>query len=252
MSKLGRYHSIETMGMVDGPGIRTVIFLQGCPLKCAYCHNPDTQPMKGGTPISAEEILTLAKRYKPYYNATGGGITFSGGEPLVQGEFLLEALMALKDEGYHTCLDTSGFGDERYFESILNYTDHILLDIKAFEPDSHVALTGVHQKGQFNFLKSLDKYLGKIIIRHVMLPGYTNDSTELLKMLTILKPFADKVEKIEILPYHRSGIEKYSQLKLPYLIDTVEEMPKDAAKAFEIEINSALGKMKREEYARGK
>ncbi|HAS73604.1 MAG TPA: pyruvate formate-lyase 1-activating enzyme, partial [Clostridiales bacterium UBA8960] len=114
----GKLHAIETMGLVDGPGIRTVFFLQGCPLKCQYCHNPDSQNFMGADEISVNEVVRVADRYKEYYKASGGGVTFSGGEPLMQGAFLIEALRALKENGVSTCIDTSGYGQTQHYEEI--------------------------------------------------------------------------------------------------------------------------------------
>lgn len=236
----GYVHSIETMGMVDGPGIRTVFFLQGCPLRCAYCHNPDTQAILGGKAMTVAHILEMASKYRSYYNATGGGITFSGGEPLIQGAFLAEAVKALHTNGYHVCIDTSGIGDHQYYDDVLPYVDLVLLDLKAFEEKAHLEMTEIPLNAQTPFIKALIRHQTKIIIRHVMVPGFTDHESDIQKMLTILKPLAKNIEKIEILPYHKSGIEKYSQLNMPYRLDGVPEMSKTVAESLEKYANELL------------
>lgn len=238
-------HSIETMGLVDGPGIRTIFFLQGCPLKCRYCHNPDTQHFMGENKMSVDEIVQMASRYRGYYEASGGGVTFSGGEPLMQGEFLVEALSRLKAEGYSTCIDTSGFGVQKYYPDILKNTDYILLDIKHYDEDKHMDLTGRSREGVKAFMKAIKAHFkGKIIIRHVMVPGWTDNEKSMDEILKVIEPIEKSIEKIEILPYHRNGIEKYSQLNLPYTFETVPAMDADDAKKLENYINKGLHDLK--------
>lgn len=229
----GRLHSIETMGLVDGPGIRTVFFLQGCPLRCAYCHNPDSQSMFSKKHITPEDVLKTAKKYKSYYKRTGGGVTFSGGEPLLQGEFLLESLKLLKSEDFNTAVDTSGYGDEKYFDQILRYTDTVLLDIKHFDAEGYKDLTQKPITGFFRFLSHLEGYNGNIWIRHVMVPGITDNDEAVRKLFNNIKHLADTIEKIEILPYHKMGLEKYEELGMAYPLDGVNEMDKEKAKHFE-------------------
>lgn len=236
----GKLHSIETMGLVDGPGIRTVFFLQGCPLRCAYCHNPDSQNMFSKKLIDVEEVRNLAKRYKPYYNTSGGGVTFSGGEPLVQGEFILESLKALKDEGICTTIDTSGYGDARYYEEILKYVDLILLDIKHYNDVGYKELTGKKMDKFYEFLSYLDKYNGKIWIRHVMVPGITDNEESIYKLIDKISGIANKVDKIEILPYHIMGVQKYQELNMEYKLKNVPAMDKIKAKEFEDLANELL------------
>lgn len=238
----GRVHSIETMGLLDGPGIRTVFFLQGCPLRCQYCHNPDTQQISGGMEMAADEIVETAKRYLPYYRRSGGGVTFSGGEPLLQGAFLLETTKLLKAEGINVALDTSGFGQEKYFREILKYVDVVLLDIKHFEKQKHLELTGVKMNGRDVFLNHLADFQGKIWIRHVMVPGMTDSKHAMDKMYQTIRFLAESIEKIEILPYHRMGTEKYEALQMAYPLDGIEEMDPDQAKSFETMINERLRK----------
>jgi pyruvate formate lyase activating enzyme len=235
----GRLHSIETMGLVDGPGIRTVFFLQGCPLKCLYCHNPDSQCIQGAKiHTSVEEVVNQSKRFLPYYTRTGGGVTFSGGEPLMQGRFLADALKALKAENIHTCVDTSGYGNEDYFEEILQHTDLVILDLKHSDDGEHVKLTGRKLTDLKPFLKKLHHYSGKIWIRHVMLPGYTDQEDALEKLLDLLSGFEKKVERIEILPYHKHGVDKYSQMDLTDPLESVKAMDPKLAKEWENWLNT--------------
>ncbi|WFA07970.1 pyruvate formate-lyase-activating protein [Tissierella sp. Yu-01] len=227
----GRLHSIETMGLVDGPGIRTVIFLQGCPLRCAYCHNPDSQTMFSNREITPEEVLNIARRYKKYYDRSGGGITFSGGECLLQGEFLLETLKLLKAEGFNTAIDTTGYGKEEYFKEILKYVDTVILDIKHFDNIGYKDLTGVNMNGFYKFLSYLDDFTGKLWIRHVMVPGITDNEESIYKLFDRIAYLADKIDRIEILPYHTMALDKYEALGREYRLKDVPEM--DANKAME-------------------
>lgn len=229
----GRIHSIETLGLLDGPGIRTIFFLQGCPLRCSYCHNPDTQQIVGGNEMTSDEIVQTAKRYLPYYRHSDGGVTFSGGEPLLQGAFLLETLKLLKAEGIHTALDTSGFGQEKYFDEILELVDVVLLDIKHFDRNEHQKLTGVKMKGRNLFLNRLANFKGKIWIRHVMLPGMTDSSNAMDLLYRSIRFLATKIEKIEILPYHKMGVEKYKALEMAVPLQDIPEMDHDVAKVYQ-------------------
>lgn len=240
----GRVHSIETMGLLDGPGIRTIFFLQGCPLRCAYCHNPDTQSMAGGTGYTSEALATMAKRFKPYYERSGGGVTFSGGEPLIQGAFLLESLKAMKAAGIHTAIDTSGFGDTKYFDEILKYTDYILLDIKHFDAAVHKSLIGVTMSGRNAFLEALKSFKGKICFRHVMVPGYTDSEAAMDKLAEIIVNYQTIVDKVEILPYHKIGVQKYAQLGKEDPLKGVEAMDKSSAKALEVYLNQRIRTLK--------
>lgn len=238
--RTGKLHSIETMGLVDGPGIRTVFFLQGCPLKCQYCHNPDSQSFMGSNEITAEGVVQTAKRYREYYQASSGGVTFSGGEPLMQGAFLVEALSALKAEGISTCIDTSGYGQFQYYEEIFKLTDHLLVDIKHTRNDAHKVLTGRDMTGIRQFLKALQGFEGTVTIRHVMVPGSTDRPEIMAELLAMIEPIQKKVDKIDILPYHKAGVEKYSQLNLSYTFESVPEMSPERAAEFERSINEAL------------
>lgn len=235
----GFLHSLETMGLVDGPGTRTIFFLQGCMLSCAYCHNPDSIARVGGQEITPGRVLEIAGRYRPYYGEEGG-VTFSGGEPLLQGEFLAESLELLKQQGYNTCIDTSGFGSPRYYSRILPLLDTILLDVKAFDRESFEKLTMIDGFDTYlKFISRLDYhgFRGQIWVRHVMVPGYTDNEQSMEKFIEIIKPISHRVDRIEILPYHTSGVNKYREMGLPYRLEGIEPMDKDRAKELEIYAN---------------
>lgn len=235
----GQVHSIETMGTMDGPGVRTVIFLQGCPLRCQYCHNPDTQAFVGGETYSVEDLLKIVKRYKVYYGYEGG-VTFSGGEALMQGAFLLEAIKALKKEGIHVALDTSGIGRSSYFKEILNHVDLVLLDIKHYDLQAFKSLTSVSEKRLHAFFQALKDYKGKLWVRHVMVPGMTDSYSAMDKLGDYIKTSLPAIEKVEILPYHKLGLDKYSQLQLEYPLTGVPEMVPEQAKTYQDYINRLL------------
>ncbi|MDI9412419.1 MAG: pyruvate formate-lyase-activating protein [Bacillota bacterium] len=235
----GFLHSLETMGLVDGPGTRTIFFLQGCSLACAYCHNPDTIKKVGGQEITPERVLEIAGRYRPYYGEEGG-VTFSGGEPLLQGKFLAKSLELLKQQGYNTCIDTSGLGSPRYYSRIFPLVDTLLLDVKAFDRESFEKLTTID--GFETYLKFIDRldyhgFRGQIWVRHVMVPGFTDNEQSMKHLINIIKPISHRVDRIEILPYHTSGVNKYREMGLPYRLEGIEPMDKDRAKELEIYAN---------------
>ena len=218
----GRVHSFESFGTVDGPGIRFVVFLQGCPLRCLYCHNPDTWGV-GGTEYSTDEIVKRALRYKNYFG-DNGGVTVSGGEPLLQRAFVCELFEKLKAEGVHTCLDTSGctFSPERAeeFLPLLNATDLFLLDIKHIDPTEHQKLTGQGNENTLAFARFLSENGKKMWIRHVLVPDLT-DKDEWLYGLRAFTDGLKTVEKTEVLPYHTMGEVKYQNLGLGYPLQGV-------------------------------
>jgi pyruvate formate lyase activating enzyme len=222
---IGRIHSIESMGLVDGPGIRTVVFFQGCALRCAYCHNPDTWNTKTGTEISSEELLKKILRFKPYFERSGGGVTFSGGDPLLQPDFLIEILKLCKENNIHTTVDTSGYGLGKYDE-ILRYTDLVLLDIKHVSDKGYKDLTGRTMHGFYEFLEALKKSGTKLWIRHVVVPGITDSVYHISQLAKIIKQIKN-VEKIELLPYHTLGVSKYEVMNLPYRLEEVEPADKE-------------------------
>lgn len=227
----GRIHSIESFGTVDGPGIRFVAFMQGCPLRCRYCHNPDTWTFSGGKEISAEELAATALKYKSYIK--NGGVTVSGGEPLLQLEFVTEFFKILKSEGIHTALDTSGItfcaDDENNIErhaKLLEYTDLVLLDIKHIDEDGHIKLTGKSNKNTLAFAKYLSETGKDIWIRHVLVPEITDKDEYLYK----LREFIDglkTVKKVEVLPYHTLGVVKYEKLGLDYMLKDIQPPAKE-------------------------
>ncbi len=220
----GRIHSIESMGLVDGPGIRTVVFLQGCKLRCLYCHNPDTWLMGGGDQVEAQDLVNKIKRYRPYFEKSGGGVTFSGGEPLLQPEFLLESLKLCKDLGIHTALDTAGYGFDEYDE-ILKYTDLVLFDIKHEDPKQYLFVTGQKEDKSKKFLEAVLNNGTKMWVRHVVVPGIT-DGEEHIKNLAKKIKSLKNVEKVELLPYHTMGENKYEVMNLKYKLEGVEPMDK--------------------------
>lgn len=238
---IGHIHSIETMGLMDGPGVRTVFFLQGCPLKCSYCHNPDTQCTKGGKAYTVDDIVKFAKRYKPYYK-NNGGVTFSGGEALMQGAFVLECFKALKAEGIHTVLDTSGVGQTQYYEEILHVADMVILDVKHFDKSSYLDITGVSMKWLKTFLEAMKTFKGDVWLRHVMVPGVTDSYDSMDKLYDYIVNHFKSVEKIEILPYHKLGVDKYSQMNLTDPMEGISEMDKDTALMYQNYLASRLEK----------
>lgn len=236
---MAKLHSIETMGLVDGPGIRTVFFLSGCPLRCVFCHNPDTQSMAYGREITVDEIVKRAKRMKPYYK-NGGGVTISGGEPLASGAFVLDAIKALHEEDIHVAVDTSGVGDIKYYDQIAKEADLILLDIKHYDPYFFNEITKNNQDKLIKFMETIKKTDTRIWIRHVMMPFVTDTLEDMEKLVDFVKPLKKNIDKIEILPYHKMGINKYKELDKEYRIKNMEAMNKEKAKDFEIYANNML------------
>lgn len=213
----GYVHSVETFGLLDGPGVRVVIFLQGCPLRCSFCHNPDTWLPNLNKEMSPEEVLELVLKYKSYFK-NNGGVTFSGGEPLFQGKFLANCLKLLKENDIHTCIDTCGVGNN--IEEVLKYTDLALYDIKALDRDKYKDLVNYDIDNSLNFLKLAENTNTKLWIRQVIIPNY-NDNEEYINELAQYIKTIKNVELIELLPYHNSAINKYKELNIPYsLIDT--------------------------------
>lgn len=224
----GKIHSTESFGTVDGPGIRFVVFMQGCPLKCKYCHNRDTWDINGGTTISCDELIKKILRDKPYFSSSEGGVTVSGGEPLLQAEFVTELFKELKSIGIHTCLDTSGnLPITPQIKELLKYTDLVLLDIKHIDSEKCRVLTGLTNENELLFAKYLSNNHIPVWIRQVLVPGYTNDKFDLKK----LKEFIDSlsnVENVEILPYHDLGRYKWEEMGFEYPLKNVQApSPKD-------------------------
>lgn len=220
---LGNIHSYESMGTVDGPGIRFVVFLQGCPLRCKYCHNPDTWNI-GEKKIQerAEDTLKKIKRYKNYFGKKGG-VTVTGGEPLVQSDYVLELFKLCKQEGIHTALDTSGYIFNEKVKEILEYTDLVLLDIKALDKEIYKDLTRVELDNTLKFLNYLQEIKKVVWIRHVVVPNITDDNKLLEETAKFLSKF-DNIELVEILPYHTLGVFKYKELGIEYPLEGVEDL----------------------------
>lgn len=225
----GKIHSLESFGTVDGPGLRFVIFMQGCPLRCLYCHNPDTWDTKQTSPIemSAEELIKEVLKYKSFI--AKGGVTVTGGEPLLQAKFLREFFTLAKKEGIHTAIDTSGFIFNDKVKEVLNFTDLVLLDIKAINPEMHQNITGVKQDNAIKFLNYLEEKGIKTWIRHVIVPGYTDDLKELNKLAQFISHY-NVVEKVDLLPYHTMGVNKYEQLGLEYKLDGIPPLSAERLK----------------------
>ena len=247
---LGRIHSIESMGTVDGPGIRFVVFLQGCPMRCAYCHNPDTWEIDAGTHVSVEKLIEEFESNRAFYRT--GGITVTGGEPLLQPEFLGDLFEAMHNDSQgkvHTCIDTSGSAynsahPER-FEKVLDNTDLVLLDIKHVDPDKHKWLCGMSQDNVFAFADELCRRKIPVVIRHVIVPGIT-DSLEEVEALGRLCARWTNLVGLEFLPYHTMGTVKYEAMDLPYRLEGVPEMNHDKAAHLRLACFNAL----KEEHVR--
>lgn len=224
-NQIGYVRKLETMGMVDGPGIRTIVFLSGCPLRCLFCHNPDMWKTDPADATTVDELIKKLKRYKPYYRETGG-VTFCGGEPLNQPEFLVEAMRACKEEGINTVLDTSGFGRVDTFDEILEVTDLILYDIKGLEEKKYRDMTGVPIRVTQTFLDKAQEKKVKIWIRVVIVPGF-HDTYEYMDDLAEYIAPLDNIERIELLPYHTMGVNKYKVINMEYPLEGVPAMNKD-------------------------
>ena len=229
----GYIHSFESFGTVDGPGVRFVVFFSGCPMRCLYCHNPDTWHM-GGMYMTAEEVLDKMRRNLPFYRT--GGITASGGEPTMQLPFLTELFRLAKEEGIHTCLDTAGvlFQEDEPYDELLKYTDLVMLDIKHMFPREHRELTGKDNTRVFAFLDYLEKVGKPTRIRHVVVPGITYDEAQLAALGRHLKGRAN-IESVELLSYHAMGAHKYKTMGLPYPLARTEPLSDEELKrAYEI------------------
>ena len=221
-----RVHSVESFGSVDGPGIRFVIFLKGCAMRCQYCHNPDTWDRAGGNLRSVDDVLSQALRYRSYWGEKGG-ITVSGGEALLQIQPLTELFHKAKDLGINTCLDTSAqpFSrkDGRFsaFEALMKYTDLVLLDIKHIDNDAHKWLTGWENENILDCARYLSDIHKPVWIRHVLVPGINDDDESLHRLRSFIDTLSN-VERVEVLPYHDLGVYKWEQLGIPYKLTDVK------------------------------
>jgi len=220
MSVRGRIHSFESFGTVDGPGIRFVVFMQGCPLRCIYCHNRDTWDVSGGREYTVDDVIGELKKYLTYIKASGGGITVTGGEPTLQAGFVTELFKRCKSMGIHTALDTSGFADVDKVRDLLEHTDLILLDIKHAVEEKHKEITGVGNDKIKRFALYASEKGIPIWIRYVLVPGYT-DNEEDLRLAGEFVRQLKSVEKIEVLPYHNMGEYKWKELGQEYKLKGV-------------------------------
>ena len=238
----GRLHSIETFGTVDGPGVRFVVFFQGCPMRCLYCHNPDTWDIENASlTLTAEETLAKMTRNLPFYKT--GGITASGGEPLVQIDFLTELFTLAKAEGIHTCLDTSGATfnekDTERIDKLLSVTDLVMLDIKHTDEGEHLKLTKRPMTAPLAFLDHLNEKGVKVRIRQVLVPGIT-DTEEQLTALGKIVASVKNLDKVEILPYHELGRAKYEKLGIDYPLEGTRTLTDSDAKRATETVLSAI------------
>ncbi len=216
-----RIHSFESFGTVDGPGIRFVVFMQGCSLKCKYCHNRDTWNLCGGTEYTLEDVLVRIEKYKSYFMPSGGGVTISGGEPLLQLKFLLELLPILNKKGIHVAIDTSGnFELTEDIKKVIDLTDLFLLDIKCINDEICKDLTGVSNKKELAFARYLSSIKKDMWIRQVIVPGITDKEEDLLKLREFISSL-DSVTNVEFLPYHDMGRFKWENLGLKYELDGI-------------------------------
>lgn len=213
-------HSVESLGTYDGPGIRLVLFLQGCNFKCLYCANPDTIEPKTGRPYGADDILKMARNQRPFFGKKGG-VTVSGGEPLLQARALIPIFKALKEDGFNTCIDTNGSVLTDAVKELLTYTDLVLLDIKQMDEEAHQAITGVKNHLTLRFATYLAEIGKPTWIRYVLVPGYTDQQEHLHQLGAFVKDMKN-VEKIEIQSYHKLGKHKYEALGWQYQLEDVE------------------------------
>lgn len=227
----GRIHSVESFGSADGPGVRYIVFLKGCNMRCQYCHNPDTWAKDGGELMTPEEVLKKALRYKTYWKEKGG-ITVSGGEALLQIDFVTELFRLAKEKGVNTCLDTSGnpFSMEEPFKSkfdeLMKYTDLFMLDIKHMNDAAHRKLTGQTNQNILEMAAYLSDHGKAMWIRHVLVPGITTEEDELYCLRSFLDTLKT-VERVEVLPYHTLGVFKWKELGIPYQLEGVDPPTKE-------------------------
>ncbi len=230
---IGYLHSRESFGTVDGPGIRYVLFLQGCPMRCQFCHNPDTWKMTGGTPITPEAILAEYQKNRSFY--TKGGITVTGGEPLLQIDFLIALFSLAKADNIHTCIDTSGMvyhpenaSSTAKLDQLMQVTDLVMLDIKHIDSEKHKVLTGYDNLNILAFARYLACKKVPLWIRHVLIPGITDSPADLINLGRYIGTLTN-LKALDVLPYHTLGIEKYRELGLPYPLENTPAATKEEA-----------------------
>ena len=226
----GSVDSIESFGLVDGPGIRTVVFMSGCKLRCKYCHNPEMWSIKDLN-YTPEELTNKIIRNKPYFKRNNGGVTFSGGEPLLQSEFIIEVCKMLKQESVHIALDTAGVGFGNYDE-ILSLVDLVILDVKAVDEEEYKQLTGRDMKYFYQFVEACQKAEKPLWLRQVIVPGLNDDENHAKKLRDFAKTLSN-VQKIELLPYKTIGAMKYTKLGIRYALEGIPEMDEEICKNLE-------------------
>ncbi len=225
-NNLAYIHSIVTGGTVDGPGVRYVIFFQMCPFRCKYCHNPDTWTKNVLGIKTLDSVFSDILKYKNFFSFCGGGATVSGGEPLLQAGFVAELFKKLKEEKIHTAVDTCGYTDiTEQVKKAVKYTDLFLLDIKHLDTDKHIALTGKDNKKTLEFLQYLYKNNKKVWIRQVVVPNLTDDDNYIDELISLLNKYSPIIDKVELLPYHKMGEEKWKKLGLKYELNAEPPSP---------------------------
>ncbi len=211
----GRIHSTETLGTVDGPGIRLIVFTQGCPLRCLYCHNPDCRVVQAGQETTVADLMTEVRKYQSYMQASGGGVTVSGGEPLMQPEFVAEIFRQCHALGIHTALDTSGYCDLQVAQPVIAEADLVLLDIKSFDPDTYFKVAHVPLQPTLDLARYLDQIHKPTWIRFVLVPGLTDDLQQIQNLADFVASLTN-VERLEVLPFHKMGEYKWHELGYTY------------------------------------
>lgn len=222
-SMLGNVNSIETMGLVDGPGIRVVIFLQECKLRCLYCHNPETWDCKNKTLMSVDELVNKVLKYKSYIQSHGG-VTFSGGEPLLQSDFIYECALKLKQEGIHICVDTSGVAED--YDKLFEVVDLFIVDVKAIDQEEYKYITGKDMNLYNKFIEKLNNHNNEVWLRQVVVPGINDDEEHVIALAKYAKQF-NNLEKVELLPYHTYGENKYKELNIKYRLKGIPALSKE-------------------------
>jgi pyruvate formate lyase activating enzyme len=230
----GYVHSVESCGTVDGPGIRFVIFTSGCPLRCLYCSNVDCRYLENGKQVSVDELVTEIQKYTSYMKSSGGGVTISGGEPLMQPGFVREIFKRCQELGIHTALNTSGFCNLESAKSVLEFVDLVILDIKSFDTETCAKVTGSNIKPSLDLAKYLNTINQPTWIRFVLVPGLTDDPGNIAGLADFIAPF-NNIERLEVLPFHKMGEYKWQELGLEYLLEnTLPPTPEQVQAALDI------------------